>query len=295
MNRSTRRESRAAFTLIELLVVIAIIAILAAILFPVFAQARGKARQSSCLSNEKQIGLAILQYTADYDSTYPLGGTDSWGAWWPSLVQPYIKSLGVFVCPDGNMAKTPYAYLTSPDRPGRGVGIDYAANAMFRSLGLPGGAAFACNGPMCDIQGATTWRNSIMSTSESDMKQPAATIMVAEKHCDEAGSVGGYSYASTVDKAGNSSNFIGSVFDNNGGNTMPSASLYGYSTPNMLPNGTRSATAAYPMGQRGAVTARHQGMANFLFCDGHVKTMKPEATNPDPVNRPQDNLWNGIR
>lgn len=58
---------RTGFTLIELLVVIAIIAILAAILFPVFARAREKARQSSCLSNQKQIGLAILMYNQDYD------------------------------------------------------------------------------------------------------------------------------------------------------------------------------------------------------------------------------------
>jgi len=68
MNARTR--SRSGFTLIELLVVIAIIAILAAILFPVFAQAREKARQASCESNEKQIGLAITQYVQDYDETY---------------------------------------------------------------------------------------------------------------------------------------------------------------------------------------------------------------------------------
>src|ERR1041385_3748666 len=61
------------FTLIELLVVIAIIAILAAILFPVFAQAREKARQTSCLSNEKQLGLAVMQYLQDYDELLPTG------------------------------------------------------------------------------------------------------------------------------------------------------------------------------------------------------------------------------
>jgi prepilin-type N-terminal cleavage/methylation domain-containing protein len=65
------------FTLIELLVVIAIIAILAAILFPVFAQTRAKARQASCLSNQKQWGLAFMQYVQDYDETTPLGGNES--------------------------------------------------------------------------------------------------------------------------------------------------------------------------------------------------------------------------
>ncbi|HEY3298451.1 MAG TPA: prepilin-type N-terminal cleavage/methylation domain-containing protein, partial [Armatimonadota bacterium] len=68
--RATKRNS--GFTLIELLVVIAIIAILAAILFPVFAQAREKARSASCLSNEKQIGLGLMMYMQDYDETYPM-------------------------------------------------------------------------------------------------------------------------------------------------------------------------------------------------------------------------------
>ncbi len=98
---------RKGFTLIELLVVIAIIAILAAILFPVFAQAREKARQTSCLSNEKQIGLAILQYTQDYDEIYPAGvfvtaynpNTPS-GLGWAGQCAPYIKSGAIFKCPD---------------------------------------------------------------------------------------------------------------------------------------------------------------------------------------------------
>lgn len=89
--------SRRAFTLIELLVVIAIIAILAAILFPVFAQAREKARQSSCLSNMKQIGLANLQYTQDYDETLQLRSSS--GTNWMVILNPYTKSSGVFTCP----------------------------------------------------------------------------------------------------------------------------------------------------------------------------------------------------
>ena len=96
-----------AFTLLELLVVISIIAILAAILFPVFARARENARRTSCQSNLKQIGLGILQYTQDYDETYPLtymdefyGTGDYWwyGTWMASLM-PYIRSTQIYRCP----------------------------------------------------------------------------------------------------------------------------------------------------------------------------------------------------
>lgn len=97
------------FTLIELLVVIAIIAILAAILFPVFARAREKARQSSCLSNIKQLSLGILMYAQDYDETYmqfgyqipgmTLGANGTNVCWWRFLVQPYVKNWQIFNCP----------------------------------------------------------------------------------------------------------------------------------------------------------------------------------------------------
>ena len=105
------------FTLIELLVVIAIIAILAAILFPVFARAREKARQTSCLSNIKQMGLAVIQYVQDYDECYPFGyrgtggefspvmnATRAAGAWvaWFDAIYPYVKNVQVYVCPSYN-------------------------------------------------------------------------------------------------------------------------------------------------------------------------------------------------
>lgn len=105
-----------AFTLIELLVVIAIIAILAAILFPVFAQARESARMTSCLSNQKQLALGILQYVQDYDETHPMvfysasptltGAPDQpWGPWanahigWDKQIYPYVKNVQIFKCP----------------------------------------------------------------------------------------------------------------------------------------------------------------------------------------------------
>src|SRR5258708_5928774 len=99
-----RHRHRSGFTLIELLVVIAIIAILAAILFPVFAQAREKARQSVCSSNLKQIGTAIMMYVQDYEETYPCYSTyPNEAVHWYDMINPYIKAgdfkSSIFVCP----------------------------------------------------------------------------------------------------------------------------------------------------------------------------------------------------
>ena len=100
---------RKGFTLIELLVVIAIIAILAAILFPVFARAREKARQSSCLSNIKQLGLAAMMYSQDYDERLPWDDLDYDGdgtqdGTWRGMIAPYVKNSQMFLCPSKKMA-----------------------------------------------------------------------------------------------------------------------------------------------------------------------------------------------
>jgi prepilin-type N-terminal cleavage/methylation domain-containing protein len=109
------RYRPAAFTLIELLVVIAIIAILAAILFPVFAQARGKARQTMCASNVRQLGLGVLMYAQDFDETLPpvayivgqsVEQAGSRGVvLWPDLVAPYLKNNDIRRCPDDVRSK----------------------------------------------------------------------------------------------------------------------------------------------------------------------------------------------
>jgi len=96
---------RKGFTLIELLVVIAIIAILAAILFPVFATAREKARQTQCISNNKQIGAAVMMYLNDYEDVMPLffsscNNGNCTRSTWSGLVQPYVKNWGLFRCPN---------------------------------------------------------------------------------------------------------------------------------------------------------------------------------------------------
>jgi prepilin-type N-terminal cleavage/methylation domain-containing protein/prepilin-type processing-associated H-X9-DG protein len=111
-------KKRTGFTLIELLVVIAIIAILAAILFPVFAQAREKARQSACLSNFKQIGTGVMMYLQDWDEIYPSnrlymfpGGGECEGSGkilnWKNATQPYVKNTDVFKCPSNPRNKEP--------------------------------------------------------------------------------------------------------------------------------------------------------------------------------------------
>jgi len=108
------KQKSSGFTLIELLVVIAIIAILAAILFPVFAQARAKARQASCMSNLKQLALACTMYTSDYDSHTASAGGTCYGAsqspcsqdnpvptmQWQWTIYPYVKSWATYICPD---------------------------------------------------------------------------------------------------------------------------------------------------------------------------------------------------
>jgi prepilin-type N-terminal cleavage/methylation domain-containing protein/prepilin-type processing-associated H-X9-DG protein len=121
-----RRNPNSAFTLIELLVVIAIIAIVAAILFPIFAQARDRARMSACLSNLRQIGSALMLFDQDYDEDYPYirfhcetvgSGRDC--LTWKNVIRPYLKNLDVLACPANPFGKArPGLAATSPSQPG---------------------------------------------------------------------------------------------------------------------------------------------------------------------------------
>ena len=98
------------FTLIELLVVIAIIAILAAILFPVFQKVRENARRASCQSNLKQLGLAFIQYTQDADEKFPAFNSGNADRGWATEIYPFVKSGGIYKCPDDNVANSKVSY-----------------------------------------------------------------------------------------------------------------------------------------------------------------------------------------
>jgi prepilin-type N-terminal cleavage/methylation domain-containing protein/prepilin-type processing-associated H-X9-DG protein len=255
---------RNGFTLIELLVVIAIIAILAAILFPVFAQAREKARQISCASNLKQLALACIQYTQDYDETYPMGnslwansstgvvytynGTNNWS---PALL-PYIKSNGVYGCPDDSDA----GLIDTTNGAGWWDGLQqsYAANGLgwiWTSNGK------SCAGLMCiDNYGTTT---------EAEVNEPASVISFAEQWSSDQqkAAIGGN------DTAGFNNVITGNPYYT-GGNTPNNCGL----------NGATACGSTYPNGPNGSISVHSDGMSNFAFADGHVKAMHPTATVP---------------
>lgn len=171
---------RGGFTLIELLVVIAIIAILAAILFPVFSKVREKARQTMCLSNQKQIALAAAQYAQDYDGSYPPRYIDDCGdpscsiylgrRQWPSLLLPYIRQKGgaelgtpegVFQCPSSPIPQTSSAprYNMSCDKNWGWRGYKWRhVDATLREpdVQAPADTIFITETPNCSGYGRTT-------------------------------------------------------------------------------------------------------------------------------------------
>ncbi|MBI2297513.1 MAG: DUF1559 domain-containing protein [Armatimonadetes bacterium] len=124
-----------AFTLIELLVVIAIIAILAAILFPVFALAREKARQTSCLSNLRQLGTAVRMYETDYEAFPMMSSPSSMSPRlrWPDYVQPYVKNAAVFRCnsADPTIFGKSFAFNSAEKYGGYGFNYQYLGNSRF--------------------------------------------------------------------------------------------------------------------------------------------------------------------
>jgi prepilin-type N-terminal cleavage/methylation domain-containing protein len=179
MPASTRtcRTNRGAFTLIELLVVIAIIGILAAILFPVFSSAREKARQTSCLSNLRQVGISTLMYAQDYDESYvhtELGGDagDANERYWGDMLQPYTKSWQMLACPSAG--GHPLQFKAGPAGYSQQWSYHYGINDITDSSAActPTGAGGPDN-PSCRHIG-------IAGQQEAGVTIPAETILIAD-------------------------------------------------------------------------------------------------------------------
>jgi len=253
------------FTLIELLVVIAIIAILAAILFPVFAQAREKARAISCLSNDKQIGLAFMQYIQDNDEDFPANSfgnnntplvnpgvaapgagaqANQYGEGWSTAIFPYVKSNGLYKCADDSTSVTTNANGTY-------YPVSYFMNSNLVTVG--GGV------------------------SDAQFNAVASTVVLGE--CTNVSSVlgGGLTTAPHTDAVGDG---LDALYDNGGfnGNDTPNPPKY---ATGRLGNGDPGTQQQLALPNAGVAAAQHSGTgANYLLGDGHAKFLKPTQVSP---------------
>jgi len=248
-----------AFTLIELLVVIAIIAILAAILFPVFAQVREKARQTSCVSNLKQIGLAIQQYTQDYDESLPQanyhpGGNLAIYTNWQYAVDPYVKGgypanqadLGtgsnglkksVWFCPSWDKTNDTFYNDGTPAGTSPGTATPSKSYMANQNVMAYNGNLDGSGNPIGPYAGA--------SKSLAWIKEPAQLVLVAEGRGNSVG-------------------------------------MAGNDTSTAAANGTASGD----WGSYVSARARHTGGSDYLFSDGHVKYFKAPGLNRNPDHSP---------
>lgn len=255
-------RSQGGFTLIELLVVIAIIAILAAILFPVFAQAKIAAKKTASISNSKQIGLGMLMYSGDNDDYFPMLEHDqpfSYINTWPELVQPYIKNWQLFRDPtDGQANDSTYAgnWGLPPNPPqkaletARGYGSNYGYNYAFLAPGI------SVNG--VNVYGGGKSQTQVANVSETVMLVDGTAWAAggAQPNCSPNGG-GWYSVDAPA------------ILDANG---------FNYSTTTLFFFGWFFDPSHGCSWQRyGGAYPRYTGRFNVTWTDGHVKSRTPSS------------------
>ncbi len=237
------------FTLIELLVVIAIIAILAAILFPVFQKVRENARRASCMSNEKQLGLAFVQYSQDGDEKYPNGtwirfSTEHEGVGWAGQLYPYVKSTGVYKCPDDSTSGAAATATTLATYP---VSYSYNGISICRDNGLNSGG---------------TGIGSALSAFVS----PAKTVVLYETT--------GVAAAIT-----DSAETLPAPYNANPNKIQMSATGDGYENYDAYNRTNQYVTGFISPSFATTKPGLHTDGANYLLADGHVKWLRPSAVS----------------
>ena len=259
---SSRKQS--GFTLIELLVVIAIIAILAAILFPVFAKVREKARQTACLSNVKQLGLAFAQYSSDYDEKNPNGINiyAPGGAGWAGEVYAYVKSTKVFQCPDDNTGTSSfvsYGYNSNNTIPSgvTATGVNSYALASYNS---PAKTVL-----LFEVQGNDYSSTDSWSVAPQQVYNPEYSYGTGSNGSSPAG-MGVLGWSTINDSLGGAGAFNGSI---------PAL---------QFATGYMRNTSAADLPRYAAPTGRHTDGSNFLMADDHAKWFRGNAVSAGVTN-----------
>ena len=274
---------RNAFTLIELLAVIAIIAILAAILFPVFAQAKAAAKKTSDLSGSKQLGTATNIYLADSDDVYPVHSfwEGDWATaagkanYWPGRIFPYMKNFDIL------RSVSDETRANNAGLPG--AVISYAANG----INMSDRVQYVQQGPIAVFNSG--WRQT-QAMSSTSVTYPSGTILFAPQlsidcRAHWAGSnTMAFPMMSILDAT---KNMV--TQPDNDGISMASNGARPAST------GPNPDTQPDQKGRNGGVSAPYTRTANFSFCDSSAKAMRPTQVNPDGVNKPELNQWDGQR